>query len=105
MAETGALGLDPIEPPSQGDVTLAYVRERYGSQFVLFGNLEATDLENLPADLFKVKVETALREGTAGQGRGFVLMPSSCPYGRVLPDRALRNYQTMVELAERFQTA
>lgn len=42
-----------------------------------------------------------LREGTEGAGRGFVLMPSACPYGRVLSERALRNYETMIEFAER----
>jgi hypothetical protein len=102
IAATGCLGLDPVEPPHQGDVTLAYVRERYGRQMALFGNIEATDLENLPAAQFRGKVATALREGTAGQGRGFVLMPSACPYGRELPAKALANYRTMVEMTESF---
>jgi uroporphyrinogen-III decarboxylase len=105
IAATGCVGLDPIEPLHQGDVTLAYVRQKCGKQMVLFGNIEASDLENLPADAFRVKVATALREGTAGEGRGFVLMPSSCPFGRVLSDRALTNYRIMVEMAERFALA
>lgn len=100
IAATGCSGLDPIEPPDQGDVSLAYVREKYGSQLVLFGNIEATDLENLPAAEFRVKVETALREGTAGEGRGFVLMPSACPYGRVLSQRTIENYRIMVDMTE-----
>ncbi|MBA4386559.1 MAG: hypothetical protein C0404_01180 [Verrucomicrobia bacterium] len=104
IAETGCTGLDPVEPPHQGDVSLAYVREHYGEQMVLFGNIEATDIENLPTEQFRVKVETALREGTSGRGRGFVLLPSACPYGRVLPDRALRNYEAMIELTEHWQT-
>jgi uroporphyrinogen-III decarboxylase len=102
IAATGCTGLDPVEPPHQGDVSLAYVREKYGEQMVLWGNIEASDLENLPAEKFRVKVETALREGTAGEGRGFVLMPSACPYGRELGDRALRNYELMLELTESF---
>jgi len=28
------------------------------------------------------------------------LQPSACPYGRVLSDRALRNYEAMVEMVE-----
>ena len=71
--------LDPIEPPAQGDVELSYVRQKYGKQMVLFGNLESTDLENLPTNQFAQNIETALEQGTAGQGRGFVLTPSSCP--------------------------
>ena len=97
---TGADALDPIEPPPQGDVELGEVRERYGEQLVLFGNLEITDVENLPPDRFEAKVERALEEGTAGDGRGFVLMPSAAPYGRTISSTTLRNYETMVRLAE-----
>jgi hypothetical protein len=76
------------------------VRERYGGQLVLFGNLEASDLETLPAGQFEQKVRRALREGTAGEGRGFVLMPSSCPYGRELSPVALANYRTMIHIVK-----
>ena len=99
IAATGCAGLDPIEPPPQGDMCLAEVRELVGEQMVLFGNLEASDLENLPAADFREKVRTALAEGVGG--RGFVLMPSACPYGRVLTRQALRNYEVMVEEVER----
>ena len=98
IASMGVDGLDPIEPPAQGNVELNYVRQKYGKQMVLFGNLESTDLENLPTDQFVQKIEAALEQGTAGQGRGFVLMPSSCPYGRKLPPLALANYKKMVEM-------
>ncbi len=100
IAATGCTGLDPIEPPGQGDVTLAYVREKYGKQMVLFGNIEVSDIETLPTEDFAKKVATALREGTAGEGRGFVLMPSASPYGRELPELTLRNYEKMVEMVE-----
>jgi len=96
----GPDGLDPIEPPPQGDVELAYVRQKYGKNLVLFGNLEASDIENLPTPQFAEKIRRALDEGTAGNGRGFVLMPSACPYGRVLSPLALKNYEKMIGLAE-----
>ena len=96
----GPDGLDPIEPPPQGDVELGYVRERYGQELVLFGNLEVSDIETLPTEQFSEKVKRALAEGTLGSGRGFVLMPSACPYGRVLSLLAMRNYELIVELAE-----
>lgn len=102
IAGTGADALDPIEPPHQGDVELAEVRVRHGRQMVLFGNLEATDIENLPTPRFAAKIRRALEEGTAGPGRGFVLMPSASPYGRVLPPLAARNYQAMVEAVENY---
>jgi len=99
IVETGCTGLDPIEPSPQGDVSLAYVRKKYGKQLTLFGNLEASDIENLPTKKFEEKVRTALEEGSAGEGRGFVLMPSACPYGRKLGAQAMKNYEKMIEIA------
>ncbi|MCF7854978.1 MAG: hypothetical protein K9N51_09285 [Candidatus Pacebacteria bacterium] len=101
IAGMGADALDPIEPPPQGDVELRYVRKRYGDRLVLFGNLEVSDIENLATERFAEKVRRALDEGTAGTGRGFVLLPSACPYGRELSTLALRNYETMVEMVHR----
>ena len=102
ILETGCDGLDPIEPPPQGDMELSEVRQRYGEQLVLFGNLEVSDIENLPTVEFERKVKAALEQGTTGNGRGFVLMPSSCPYGRVLSPLTLQNYRRMVEIVEEF---
>lgn len=99
IAETGCVGLDPIEPPPQGDVTLAHVREKVGRQMVLFGNLEISDIENLSPKEMEEKVKIALDEGTRGDGRGFVLMPSACPYGREVSPNTMRNYETIVRLA------
>ena len=101
IVSTGCMGLDPIEPPPQGDVELLYVREKYGRQLVLFGNIEVSDIVNLNTTDFEKKVVTALREGTAGEGRGFLLMPSAAPYGRVLSPLALKNYEKMIEVVER----
>ncbi len=105
IVSTGAMGLDPVEPPPQGDVELAYVRENYGKQLVLFGNLEVSDIENLPPEQFEGKVKKALEEGTAGEGRGFVLMPSACPSGRHISPYTLPNYEQMVVLTEQFNTS
>jgi hypothetical protein len=100
IAGMGTDGLDPIEPPPQGDMALAEVRRRHGRQIVLFGNIEVSDIENMPTPQFAEKVRTALREGTEGEGRGFVLMPSACPYGREVSALTLRNYEEMVRQAE-----
>jgi hypothetical protein len=100
IAGMGADGLDPIEPPPQGDMELREVRERHGRQLVLFGNLEIADIEMLPEAQFAEKVKRALDEGTAGEGRGFVLMPSASPYGRTISERTMRNYETIVRSIE-----
>jgi uroporphyrinogen-III decarboxylase len=99
LAALGADAIDPLEPLPQGDVTLAEVGAGDGRGMVLFGNIEASDLENLAPTDFAGKVATALAEGRRAP-RGFVLMPSACPYGRVLGATALANYRTMVEMAE-----
>jgi len=101
IAAMGTDALDPIEPPPQGDVQLSYVRERYGRDMALFGNLEVCDIENLPTAQFAKKVEQAVAEGTAGSGRGFALMPSACPYGRKLSSQSMRNYEKMIEIVEK----
>lgn len=98
IASTGCKGLDPIEPPGQGDMELADVRERVGSQMTLFGNIEIADIENMSTPHFERKIATALEQGPGG--RGFVLMPSACPYGRTVTPLCLRNYERMIEMAE-----
>jgi len=99
IRDMGAAALDPIEPPPSGDVSLAEVRRRCGSEMVLFGNIEIRDIENMPPSEFEGIVATALDEGTIGEGRGFVLMPSASPYGRTITPRTMANYETMVRLA------
>jgi hypothetical protein len=100
IAGMGADALDPIEPPPQGDMELREVRHRHGQQLALFGNLEIADVEMLPTPRFTEMVKRALAEGTAGEGRGFVLQPSASPYGRELSPVTMRNYETMVQMAE-----
>jgi len=94
----GADALDPIEPPPHGDMRLEEVRTACGDNVVLFGNIEITDLENLPPDKFDEKVRIALEEGCGG--RGLVVMPSASPYGRIISDRTMRNYRSMVDIIE-----
>ena len=92
--------LDPVEPPDQGDMELIEVREQCGKDIVLMGNIEISDIETLGTKAFEKKVEQALRAGTAGQGRGFVLLPSSSPYGREITPQTMKNYETMVRMTQ-----
>lgn len=98
MMEMGISALDPIEPYPQGNVDLADVRREYGKDIVLFGNLEASDVENLDPKEFEKTVAKSIQDGTSGEGRGFVLMPSSSPYGRQITAKTMANYETMVRL-------
>jgi uroporphyrinogen-III decarboxylase len=99
----GADAIDPVEPPPQGDVSLDFVRHRYGKNLVLFGNIEIAAIENLPPDQFESVVARTLREGTEGEGKGFVLMPSASPYGRTITPTTMANYQTMARLVREFR--
>jgi len=103
IVEMGAAAIDPIEPPPHGDVELEYVRHKYGDKLVLFGNLEVADIENMEPAEFEKVVEKTLKDGTIGEGKGFVLMPSSAPTGRKITPRMMANYETMVRLTKNFQ--
>ncbi len=98
LVAMGVDATDPLEPPPHGDITLAEVRREYGKHLVLFGNLELTDIENLAPAQFEEKVRQAIEQGTSGDGRGFVLLPSAAPYGREIRPNTMANYQTMVRL-------
>ncbi len=102
IIEMGTAAIDPIEPPPHGDVELEYVRRKYGRELVLFGNLEIADIENMEPGEFEKVVEKTLEDGTSGEGKGFVLMPSSAPNGRKITPRMMANYTTMVRLANDF---
>lgn len=94
--------IDPIEPPPQGDIELSEVRRRYGKELVLFGNIEFADIEHTEPAEFENIVAKCLKDGTDGEGKGFVLMPSSAPIGRTISPRVMANYETMVRLATNF---
>lgn len=98
IAGMGVDAIDPIEPPPHGDMDLAAVRARHGRQLVLFGNIEIADIEMLAPDAFEAMASRALADGTRGEGRGFVLMPTASPYGRTIAPNVLRNYETLVRL-------
>ena len=93
-----AAGMDPCEPPPQGDMELSEIRAA-APGLTLFGNIESSDLENLEASKFDAKVRKALEQGPDANGSRFVLMPSACPYGREITKLTMTNYETMVRRA------
>ena len=99
----GADATDPIEPPPHGDVDMKYMRQKYGKQLVLFGNIEIADIESMPSDKFRQMVRQTIEDGTAGEGRGFVLTPTSAPYGRTITELTFRNYNIMIEEVKRLR--
>ena len=103
IVEMGAIAIDPVEPPPQGDVELVDMRSKYGKELVLFGNLEIADIENMEPCEFEKVVRKCLEDGTNSQGKGFVLMPTASPIGREITSGTMANYETMVRLATNFR--
>jgi len=100
IASLGCAGIDPIEPPPQGDMSLEEVRARLGKDMVLFGNIELSEVESLDGAAFAARVRSALEEGCGSGSRGFVLMHTASPIGRNLGPQTTQNYKIMIEVAE-----
>lgn len=97
ILDTGADGIDPCEAPPDGDITLAEIRERTGSQVCLFGNLQLKLLEQGT----EKEVETAVKEcmSAAKEGGGYVIMPTAAPINSPLAEKTEKNYLRFIETA------
>ncbi len=97
VIKSGADGIDPIESPPDGDITLAEVKQRFGDRLVLFGNIELHELEGSPSERIRELVKAAIHEGKPG-GK-FILMPTSTPINSPLKPLTLQNFKVMIETA------
>ncbi len=89
--------IDPIEPPPDGDITLAELKERIGSQMTLFGNIELRLLEHGKPEEVREFVKESMLFGKPG-GR-FVIMPTAAPINDPLSERTLENYKIFIDTA------
>ena len=88
--------IDPCEPPPDGDITLAELKERL-PEVTLFGDIELKLLEHGSQEEVRAKVRDSMRQGKPG-GR-FVLMPTAAPINVPLSPKTAENYITMIETA------
>ena len=95
IVEAGAEGLDPIEPPPDGDVEMGVVKKDYGQRLCLFGNIELKELEHSPRERIDALVKKAMDE--AKEGGGFVLMPTAAPINVPLSRKTEQNYFQFIE--------
>ncbi len=95
IVEAGAKGLDPIEPPPDGDITLKEVKSLYGKQMCLFGNIELKELETSKPERIDYLVKEAM--DSAKEGSGFVLMPTAAPINIPLSEKTKSNYLKYIE--------
>lgn len=97
IAETNPDGIDPCEPPPDGDIDLAGVKKHLGERMCLFGNIELKLLESGTEDEVERTVIECMRAAKANGG--YVIMPTAAPINSPLSKRTERNYLRYIETA------
>lgn len=100
FALTDAVGIDPCEPPPDGDMPLSEIKKKYGKKFCIFGNIELKELENSSTERIDLLVKEAMND--AKEGSGFVLMPTAAPINTPLSQKTFENYRQMIESALKY---
>jgi uroporphyrinogen-III decarboxylase len=98
----GADALEPIEtlPLATADVTLADVKRKLGRRMCLMGAVQALTLETGTSEQVRQQVREAIE--AAGEGGGFVLLPTAAPFMVPLDARCLANCEAMYRAAHEF---
>jgi uroporphyrinogen-III decarboxylase len=101
MLETGCDGIDPCEPPPDGDLALSEVKRRCQAAGVsVWGNMEFHLLENGTPGQVRTEVRNIMEQ--AKDGGGFVLMPSAAPINLPLAPQTEANYQAFIDAGLEF---
>ncbi len=101
ILETGCDGIDPCEPPPDGDIELAEVKRRCQARGVsVWGNLELKLLEQSAPAQVRAEVRKIMDQAKAGGG--FVLMPTAAPINVSLPPQTEANYKAFIEAGLEF---
>jgi sugar phosphate isomerase/epimerase len=101
ILDTGCDGIDPCEPPPDGDVELDEVKRKCQSRGVsVWGNLELKLLENGRPDQVRAEVIRIMNQ--AKEGGGFVLMPTAAPINLPLSPKTEANYRAFIEAGLEF---
>ena len=101
ILETGCNGIDPCEPPPDGDIELDIVKRRCQAHGVsVWGNIELKLLEQGTPEQVRAEVRKILDQ--AKDGGGFVLMPTAAPINLPLSPRTEANYKAFIEAGLEF---
>jgi uroporphyrinogen-III decarboxylase len=95
IVEIGAKGTDPLEPPPDGDISLAEVKALYGKDLVLFGNTELKVLETAEPEEVRAIVKGQM--DAAKEGGGYIMLPTAAPIDEPLSPRTERNYFAWID--------
>ena len=95
VIERGGDFFEPVEPPPDGDITMAEAKAVAAGRIALGGNVEARVLENEDAEA----VEAAARAAFEGGRERMVFQTTAGPIGPVTP-RMRENYHRMIDVWE-----
>ena len=103
ILDTGCDGIDPCEPPPDGDLELSEVKRRCRERNVsVWGNLELKLLEHATPAQIREEVRRIMKQ--AKEGGGFILMPTAAPIDVPLHPKTEANYQAFIEAGLEFGT-
>ena len=97
IARIGPDALDPIEPPPDGDISIADLKRTIGDRVCLIGGIELKHLENESEEFIEKLVRDTMAAGKPG-GR-FIIMPTAAPINVSLSPRTEANYRRFIETA------
>jgi hypothetical protein len=97
IREMGVDGIDPVEPPPDGDVDVAGVKAAIGDRVCLMGGIELKHLEAASEAFIEQLVRDTMAQGKPG-GR-FVIMPTAAPINIPLSPQTEANYRRFIETA------
>ena len=101
ILETGCDGIDPCEPPPDGDIELCEIKRRCQPRSVsVWGNIELKLLEGGTTEEVRAEVRKVMNE--AKEGGGFVLMPTAAPISLPLSPKTEKNYRAFIDAGLEF---
>jgi uroporphyrinogen-III decarboxylase len=101
ILNTGIDGLDPCEPPPDGDIEFDALKHRCLSNGVcVFGNIELKLLETGTQSQVREEVHHVMDQ--AKEGGGFIIMPTASPINIPLSPETEKNYMAYIDAAIEF---
>lgn len=91
--------IEPLEPPPQGDITLAELREAAGDRIALMGYVQDQDFYMLTEEEMRGRIRE-IRQ-TIGEDTGYVCCPTCTPFQYPPTETYVRNFVAFLDEAEK----
>jgi len=96
LRKIAPVALDPVEPPPDGDITIAELKRQL-PEMVLCGGLELKHIEAADAKFMDALVRDLIAQGKPG-GR-YIILPTAAPINIPLREKTAANYKQFIETA------